>query len=325
MQLQGSVGANGINARADVLVIQQGLNTVGFKPVPSPLSEDGLIGPKTLRTIRRFQREIVRMINPDGRIDPGGRSLKILSLYSAKAQAQPQPRKAISSPKSTARPVTPTTVARRPISPITMHGLSSAYTITYRRRAKPVLSHYTKSVLKQIMILADVSSIDISSTWRAPADQARIMFNDNMKAKKQGSSLFAVRLYNYRPPGQAVDKVFANNFGKKTDAEIKQLMEAEIVNQLNAGQRVSQHCVTKAMYDGNNIFDIPYSSVTAAKQAAFEEVLLAYAASFNARRHSKGGKNSYTVAQKPIAKVIVEQYCWHVELPQTSQLLPLLP
>jgi hypothetical protein len=43
-----------------------------------PLTEDGACGNKTITAIKQFQAEVVGMATPDGRIDPGGKSIKAL-------------------------------------------------------------------------------------------------------------------------------------------------------------------------------------------------------------------------------------------------------
>jgi hypothetical protein len=71
--LQGSVGRGGQNLPADVRVVQQLLNRQN--PPPSPLlGVDGIVGPKTIAAIESFQRRVVGMSLPDGRIDPSGRT-----------------------------------------------------------------------------------------------------------------------------------------------------------------------------------------------------------------------------------------------------------
>ncbi|WP_406610186.1 hypothetical protein [Agarivorans sp. JK6] len=303
MQLKQSVGKQGKNLNSDVLTVQKGLNTVPFKSPFTKLDEDGRIGKNTIRVIERFQHDFVKMANPDGRIDPNGRTVKVINAYVKK--------------NSTKQPYV--------YSPISLHGISSTKSIRYRANAQKLLSQYTKSVLKQMMILSNVDSIDISSTWRSPEDQARIMLNDNLKAFQKGISIRSHRGYGYGPTGQAVDKVFADNNGKRTEAEIHALMVQKVKSKLTEGKRTSQHCVTKPMYQQNNIFDIPYSGIITSKRDEFESILLAYSAKFNKRKYSKGNITTYNAIQKPIAKVIVERSCWHVELPQNQQKLPILP
>ncbi len=72
--IKGSVGADGKNGKADTRIIQKLLNAI----FPSTLlSVDGDCGPKTIRRIKRFQKRF--MAKPDGRVDPGGRTLKKLN------------------------------------------------------------------------------------------------------------------------------------------------------------------------------------------------------------------------------------------------------
>lgn len=78
VRIMFSVGENGKNQRSDVLAIQKALNYVikcNFLPPLIPLKEDGVAGKNTKAAIRRFQQVSVRLLNPDGRIDPGGKTL----------------------------------------------------------------------------------------------------------------------------------------------------------------------------------------------------------------------------------------------------------
>ena len=72
--IKGSVGADGKNGKADTRKIQKLLNAIFPSTV---LFVDGDCGPKTIRRIKRFQKRF--MANPDGRVDPGGRTLKKLN------------------------------------------------------------------------------------------------------------------------------------------------------------------------------------------------------------------------------------------------------
>ena len=73
-----SVGAGGINAKADTLAVQQLLNSVPREEGGPDLllAEDGLIGPKTQAAINKVQKKVLS--KPDGRIDPGGPTIKAL-------------------------------------------------------------------------------------------------------------------------------------------------------------------------------------------------------------------------------------------------------
>ena len=73
-----SVGKQGQNRPNDTKVIQNLLNKHKYTPSVSPLSVDGLIGPKTISRIEAFQKQHLKMIRPDARVDPNGRTLKAL-------------------------------------------------------------------------------------------------------------------------------------------------------------------------------------------------------------------------------------------------------
>ncbi len=78
LRVSGSVGESGTNRRADVILIQQLLNEtiVGLN---EPLVVDGICGPKTISAILEYQRTVVGMNHPDGRVDPGGRTFRSLT------------------------------------------------------------------------------------------------------------------------------------------------------------------------------------------------------------------------------------------------------
>jgi hypothetical protein len=70
--LSASVGAGGVNRPDDVRLVQNLLVARGFDPGPA----DGLMGKKTIAAIKEFQRRFTS--KPDGRVDPGGRTLQEL-------------------------------------------------------------------------------------------------------------------------------------------------------------------------------------------------------------------------------------------------------
>jgi len=71
--IDGSVGRGGRNKREDVRAVQTRLNELMSTP-RMPLTVDGLNGPKTTGAIRDFQRSVVGMSWPDGRVDVGKRT-----------------------------------------------------------------------------------------------------------------------------------------------------------------------------------------------------------------------------------------------------------
>lgn len=76
--IRASVGRGGRNQRTDVKAVQSLLND-HVKPPIRLLAEDGLVGPKTIQAITNFQRDVVRLPRPDGRVDPGYRTIETLS------------------------------------------------------------------------------------------------------------------------------------------------------------------------------------------------------------------------------------------------------
>ena len=79
-----SVGNNAMNLEQDVITAQLLLNKCITQLSPArALKEDGSCGPLTVGVILEFQRRIMGIKNPDGRIDPGGNTLKQLNTIVA--------------------------------------------------------------------------------------------------------------------------------------------------------------------------------------------------------------------------------------------------
>src|SRR3546814_4020420 len=74
----GSVGDGEAKRNSDIRTIQEMLNRVppaGGGPAPA-VAVDGLIGPKAIGAIRNFQQnQLGTIFNPDGRVDPGRRTI----------------------------------------------------------------------------------------------------------------------------------------------------------------------------------------------------------------------------------------------------------
>ena len=85
--IKASVGEGGKNDAADVTIVQKLLNS----KYKLGVSEDGKIGPKTIAAIKQFQLKVVKLANPDGRIDPGGKSWQALSAGAAPGAENPAP------------------------------------------------------------------------------------------------------------------------------------------------------------------------------------------------------------------------------------------
>jgi hypothetical protein len=73
--IKASVGYCGTNYKNDVVYVQTLLNKNMGTP---PLAIDGVCGKNTISAIVNFQAEIVCLSKPDGRIDPGGVTIKHL-------------------------------------------------------------------------------------------------------------------------------------------------------------------------------------------------------------------------------------------------------
>jgi len=82
-----SVGRNGVNNRSDVLTIQQLINA--NLPIPlRPIVVDGRCGPATITAIEEIQRRNLRMIRPDGKVEPNGATFRFLTGAPAAPQAE---------------------------------------------------------------------------------------------------------------------------------------------------------------------------------------------------------------------------------------------
>jgi hypothetical protein len=84
LTIQKSVGLNGVNRPSEVLAVKAHLIELGF----DWLTADEVMGPTTVKTIKLFQaikngRNIINFSGNDGRIDPGGDTLKWLNAENA--------------------------------------------------------------------------------------------------------------------------------------------------------------------------------------------------------------------------------------------------
>jgi hypothetical protein len=73
-----SVGRGGLNRTEDVLLVQALLNRHIQAP-QRPLVVDGVMSSRTITAIEAFQRRVVNIHRPDGRIDPGDRTMAALA------------------------------------------------------------------------------------------------------------------------------------------------------------------------------------------------------------------------------------------------------
>lgn len=76
--IMASVGAGGVNRKTDVAVVQRLPNQHKIPGNLLPLKMDMRVGPKTIDRIIGFQKHILKMARPDGRVDPYGRTIRAL-------------------------------------------------------------------------------------------------------------------------------------------------------------------------------------------------------------------------------------------------------
>ncbi len=80
-----SVGEKGANLSVDVKKIQAIINyNLHLLPKVKKLKEDGKVGSLTISAIRAYQAEVVKMLKPDERVDPNGKTLKSLEKTARK-------------------------------------------------------------------------------------------------------------------------------------------------------------------------------------------------------------------------------------------------
>ena len=104
--LSGSVGRGGRNDAADVRLIQA-LLSPRLPAGTSPLQVNGRVDQALLNAIVHFQRQVVGMASPDGRIDPGKRTFQALTGASTQHPTPtppPPPPSTVQAPSSTRTP-----------------------------------------------------------------------------------------------------------------------------------------------------------------------------------------------------------------------------
>lgn len=79
-EITASVGRDSANKYDDVKIIQKLINRNISSIIPlNELFEDGDVGPVTIGAIEEFQRRVVDLPLPDGRVDPNGKTLLALN------------------------------------------------------------------------------------------------------------------------------------------------------------------------------------------------------------------------------------------------------
>jgi hypothetical protein len=77
-EIDAPVGAGGVNRPADVRIVQQLLNQHMLALGLPLLVVDSECGDNTIKALRQYQKDVVGLSNPDGRVDPGGQTWKAL-------------------------------------------------------------------------------------------------------------------------------------------------------------------------------------------------------------------------------------------------------
>ncbi|MDH5178991.1 MAG: hypothetical protein OEZ39_08320 [Gammaproteobacteria bacterium] len=304
MYIKQSVGQGGKNAKNDVYFIQELINLLSYDDDRIPaVVVDGKAGTKTNTAIYKFQQHIVKLKSPDSRIDPDGRSEKI--LVSKVVENDPE--------------AIPQLLKKYKITRAKQVAVGSGpRQIQYLTNAKKVVSTYSENIIKLAMAFAGINNCSFSSTIRTFDDQTRIMYS-NCKAYPNASSvetLRAARGWGYAAAGRSVEKVYFDN-KSKSEAEIKAAMKEKIASLYKEGQTVSLHCVPEADYKKKNVLDIPYGSVIKSKQKDFEIALMGMSQTIKNARHPQPTKGEIY-----ITRLIVEDKCWHIEIAQLNKELP---
>src|SRR5437588_2387359 len=90
-RISASVGQGGVNRRQDVVTVQTLLNlNLGHLTPLRPLAISGHADPATIAAIEEFQRRVVGTASPDGRVDPGGRTLAQLGAVEPSPAVTPR-------------------------------------------------------------------------------------------------------------------------------------------------------------------------------------------------------------------------------------------
>ncbi|MFC4257802.1 peptidoglycan-binding protein [Marinobacter lacisalsi] len=292
LRIENSVGKKGINRSGDVKLVQALINTISLPQFDAKLVVDGLSGPKTERAISSFQSAVVGMMRPDGRVDPGGRTLRALTANLTATESE-QIKLMVAHPG--ARIKAPEIDQRRFRATAQKLNEVVVYHESVPASAR-LVSEYSKRIVAAAALESGMSRAVITSTFRTYQQQATIMLrNAKVDLDKQ------YRLYGGH--GDAVLDIYDKNKGL-SDQEIVVLMVDKIRELHASGDYVSKHCVSPESYVNYNVFDLGVNS-NRAVNPNFD------ASAFNSALKSYKEKGL-------IAGLIDERTksnnCWHVEI-----------
>lgn len=169
LRLGGSVGAQGRNARADVLAVQGALN----RRAGAGLVEDGQCGSKTIAAITAFQRA-QGLRAADGRVDPGGPTERALGGASAAPAPQREGGQGGGAPRE-----------REPLAQDDLRGGSAPQEAPpdFRRLARQIHAATEGLGTDEQAILAALRELGGSPAHRARLGQVyREMFGEDLEA-----------------------------------------------------------------------------------------------------------------------------------------------
>lgn len=173
--ISASVGVGGVNRDGDVRVVQQLLADAGFDPGPV----DGDFGDRTRRAILAFQKTF--LTSPDGRIDPGGKTIARLA-QAGKGGASPS-----TSPPAPAAPAAPTN------KPAITDWSGDSSQWPQEKKLASLEPGFRAKIEKVIAKLkADGFQPKIVFGWRSVAVQARL--------KAEGKSKVSFSFHNAQKP-----------------------------------------------------------------------------------------------------------------------------
>jgi hypothetical protein len=159
----------------------------------------------------------------------------------------------------------------------------------------PPIPEPAENILLDIMRLAGVDSVLITSTTRNPVDQARIMY-DNLEGTKEGQGIEEQRKL-YKAPGNAVIDVYEHC--KAQGMTINQVRVEMVRKILEIGpQMISHHCTEDTTK--RSIFDVAPSSIPDSAKRKFENLVAAH-----------GNVNKFLMPPR--------DPCYHIELDLTNE------
>jgi hypothetical protein len=231
--ITGSVGRGGVNLPADVKVVQQLLEPFLKQNGQPTLNGNGKVDNAMIIAISNFQTRKLHITAPDGKVDPGGRTLvALLEQGQLGTAAAPT----VGSVKVTYSP----------------HVLPEA----------KLVSEYSFGVVRKALVMAKMKAAVITSTLRLPQEQAETMYKN---AAKNLPGQFQL----YGPTGDEILKIYKAN-QTEPQTEVVELMRKKIDEQLSMGRQVSRHVTTPARYSSLNVFDIGVNSSRVQAGASFD-------------------------------------------------------